>query len=364
MAPRSGRARSARAAAGRGRARSASSRPPRRSTRRTSVSSADVSGTCSSTSEHQTRSTSPWPSGRLPSGRSSRRSAPATLRRARSSAASASSTPTAIGAGLAQRRDEAPGAAAEVEHPLAGPRLGEQQRPPPRPRPGLGVVRQRRPTRPRRSRASRGIVPDAAASGYGAGRDAPAPDPQRDAAARARRPPAAGRPDARPGGRAAAASRTPRTTAATRSSSCPSRRRSSSRGIDAVLRHAHAPRPLRRHARRGCCRRTCRSSASPRTPSACARAASRDVRPVEATAELGGIALTRTPARHGSGATRRGGWLPVSGFVLRESAGRTLYLARRHGALRRGRGACSTSSGPTSSWSTRAARASAAATRS
>jgi L-ascorbate metabolism protein UlaG (beta-lactamase superfamily) len=51
-----------------------------------------------------------------------------------------------------------------------------------------------------------------------------------------------------------------------------------------------------------------------------------DVRPVETTTELDGITLIRTPARHGSGATAER-MAPVSGFVLREDAGRTLYLA-------------------------------------
>ncbi len=51
-----------------------------------------------------------------------------------------------------------------------------------------------------------------------------------------------------------------------------------------------------------------------------------DVRPVEGTAELAGIAVTRTPARHGSGATAEA-MAPASGFLLRDSAGRTLYLA-------------------------------------
>jgi L-ascorbate metabolism protein UlaG (beta-lactamase superfamily) len=51
-----------------------------------------------------------------------------------------------------------------------------------------------------------------------------------------------------------------------------------------------------------------------------------DVRPVESTAELDGITLTRTPARHGSGATAEA-MAPVSGFVLRNGAGRTLYIA-------------------------------------
>ena len=51
-----------------------------------------------------------------------------------------------------------------------------------------------------------------------------------------------------------------------------------------------------------------------------------DVRPVEASAELDGVELTRTPARHGSGETAAL-MAPVSGFVLRDSAGRTLYVA-------------------------------------
>jgi L-ascorbate metabolism protein UlaG (beta-lactamase superfamily) len=51
-----------------------------------------------------------------------------------------------------------------------------------------------------------------------------------------------------------------------------------------------------------------------------------DVRPVDTTAELAGIELTRTPARHGSGATAER-MAPVSGFVLRDDTGRKLYLA-------------------------------------
>ena len=50
--------------------------------------------------------------------------------------------PDRVRAGLAQRGDEAPGAAAEVEHPVAGPQLAEQQRAPPLPLPRLGVVGQ------------------------------------------------------------------------------------------------------------------------------------------------------------------------------------------------------------------------------
>ena len=61
--------------------------------------------------------------------------------RARSRAASATSTPTGSAPGGAQRGDEAPGAAAEVEHALARPCLGEQEPAPPGPRPRLGVGR-------------------------------------------------------------------------------------------------------------------------------------------------------------------------------------------------------------------------------
>ena len=51
-----------------------------------------------------------------------------------------------------------------------------------------------------------------------------------------------------------------------------------------------------------------------------------DVRPVERTAELGGVTLTRTPARHGSGRTAVE-MAPASGFLLRDDTGRKLYLA-------------------------------------
>jgi len=51
-----------------------------------------------------------------------------------------------------------------------------------------------------------------------------------------------------------------------------------------------------------------------------------DVRAVEATARLDGVELTRTPARHGSGETAER-MAPVSGYVLRDPTGRTLYLA-------------------------------------
>ena len=51
-----------------------------------------------------------------------------------------------------------------------------------------------------------------------------------------------------------------------------------------------------------------------------------DVRPVAGTLTWEGIAVTRTPARHGQGATAEA-LAPVSGFVLRDAARRALYLA-------------------------------------
>jgi L-ascorbate metabolism protein UlaG (beta-lactamase superfamily) len=51
-----------------------------------------------------------------------------------------------------------------------------------------------------------------------------------------------------------------------------------------------------------------------------------DVRPVRQTAELDGITIIRTPARHGSGETAER-LAPVSGYVLRDRAGRSLYIA-------------------------------------
>jgi L-ascorbate metabolism protein UlaG (beta-lactamase superfamily) len=51
-----------------------------------------------------------------------------------------------------------------------------------------------------------------------------------------------------------------------------------------------------------------------------------DVRPVAERAELDGITVTRTPARHGSGETAER-LAPVSGYVLRDSSGRSLYIA-------------------------------------
>ena len=50
-----------------------------------------------------------------------------------------------IRAGVAQRRNEAPGAAAEVQDALAGARLAEQQRAAPLPGPRLGIGRRLSP---------------------------------------------------------------------------------------------------------------------------------------------------------------------------------------------------------------------------
>ena len=50
------------------------------------------------------------------------------------------------------------------------------------------------------------------------------------------------------------------------------------------------------------------------------------VRPVADALTWEGIAITRTPARHGSGATAEA-LAPVSGYVLRDAAGRCLYVA-------------------------------------
>jgi len=51
-----------------------------------------------------------------------------------------------------------------------------------------------------------------------------------------------------------------------------------------------------------------------------------DVRAVEESTELGGIGLTRTPARHGRGATADA-MAPVSGFLLRAAGEPSLYVA-------------------------------------
>jgi L-ascorbate metabolism protein UlaG (beta-lactamase superfamily) len=51
-----------------------------------------------------------------------------------------------------------------------------------------------------------------------------------------------------------------------------------------------------------------------------------DVRPVEERVELDGITVTRTPARHGTGPVADA-LAPVSGYLLRDAAGRGLYIA-------------------------------------
>jgi L-ascorbate metabolism protein UlaG (beta-lactamase superfamily) len=52
-----------------------------------------------------------------------------------------------------------------------------------------------------------------------------------------------------------------------------------------------------------------------------------DLRPVARELELDGVTVTRTPARHGTGATAEA-MAPVSGYLLRDAAaGRTLYIA-------------------------------------
>jgi len=51
-----------------------------------------------------------------------------------------------------------------------------------------------------------------------------------------------------------------------------------------------------------------------------------DLRPVGEHVDWEGIGITRVPARHGSGADAEA-LAPVSGFVLRDTDGRTLYLA-------------------------------------
>ena len=117
-----------------------------------------MSGTCSSTSEHQTRSTSPWPSGSVPSGATqpqvgARDVAPRALERRLGELDA-----DGLGAGVAQRGDEAPGAAAEVEHPLAGLHLAQQQRAPARATPTAPGPPAARPTRPRRTRAPESLT--------------------------------------------------------------------------------------------------------------------------------------------------------------------------------------------------------------
>ena len=51
-----------------------------------------------------------------------------------------------------------------------------------------------------------------------------------------------------------------------------------------------------------------------------------DLRPVADAVELDGITVTRTPARHGAGATADA-MAPVCGYLIRDPDGRTLYVA-------------------------------------
>jgi len=51
-----------------------------------------------------------------------------------------------------------------------------------------------------------------------------------------------------------------------------------------------------------------------------------DLRPVEDSVRIDGITVTRTPARHGSGATAQA-LAPVSGFLISDAGGRTVYVA-------------------------------------
>ena len=113
-----------------------------RSTRRASDSSPAVSGTCSSTSEHQTRSTLASSSGIAPSGPSACSSAPGHVAARALERRLGELDADGVGARVLQRGDEAARAAAEVEHALALARLGEQQRAPALPRPRLRVLGQ------------------------------------------------------------------------------------------------------------------------------------------------------------------------------------------------------------------------------
>jgi L-ascorbate metabolism protein UlaG (beta-lactamase superfamily) len=51
-----------------------------------------------------------------------------------------------------------------------------------------------------------------------------------------------------------------------------------------------------------------------------------DLRPVADVLELDGLTVTRTPARHGTGEIAEA-MAPVSGYLIRDAAGRTLYIA-------------------------------------
>jgi L-ascorbate metabolism protein UlaG (beta-lactamase superfamily) len=51
-----------------------------------------------------------------------------------------------------------------------------------------------------------------------------------------------------------------------------------------------------------------------------------DLRPIADALELDGLTVTRTPARHGTGAVAEA-MAPVSGYLIRDAAGRTVYIA-------------------------------------
>ena len=107
-----------------------------------------MSGTCSSTSEHHTTSTSPWPSGSEPSAVDAPQVgaghvAPGALQRRLGELHA-----DGVGARVAQRGDEAPGPAAEVEHALAGLQLAQEQGAAAAPRPRLGILRESLPSTP------------------------------------------------------------------------------------------------------------------------------------------------------------------------------------------------------------------------
>ena len=219
-----------------------------------------MSATCSSTSEHHTRSTLAVVERERPvrleqpqvgAGRVAARALERRLGDLHADR---------VGARVAQRGDEAARAAAEVEHALAGPRLGEQQRPPALPRPRLGILRRVRPE---------GFVVGAHRPEGTLSSDAAAADPSRDGAALNGR--AADRSWTRCSilrarGRR---SRTRRTSVGTRWSSCPSRPRSwsraSTRWSSPTCTRTTSTRPRSR-----CCPRTCRCSAQPEDAETCA----------------------------------------------------------------------------------------------
>ena len=171
-----------------------------------------------------------------------------------------------IGTGRAQRRHEPARPAAEVEHPLSRPRLGEQQRAPALPLPTARGPAARPPRSPRS-----GVAPGRGyASAWMRLRLIRHATLLVKVAGRLR----AGGPDARPGGRATAGPGHAEPACATRSCELPEPAAIVVRGLDAIDRHAPAPGPPRRDRDRAAAeaRRPC--SASRRTPRRCARTAS------------------------------------------------------------------------------------------